>query len=280
LGRVLLKDVKSAFQTQLDTDRQWQELHYKARPDFKAAIREYEEFTAILRQSGADLHFLQTNPGTGLDSIYTRDASVVCAKGAILCNMGKPLREEEPAACQNLYSKLQIPVLGQIESPGKLEGGDVTWLAPRIMAVGQGYRTNSEGIEQLKAQLGNCIDELIEVPLPHWNGPEDVFHLMSVLSPIDEDLALVYSRLLPVPFRDRLLDLGYQLVDVPDEEFESMGCNVLALSDRRCLMLEGNSETRRRLETAGAEVYEYSGFEISRKGEGGPTCLTRPIRDG
>jgi N-dimethylarginine dimethylaminohydrolase len=121
---------------------------------------------------------------------------------------------------------------------------------------------------------------LIEVPLPHWNGPEDVFHLMSVLSPIDEDLALVYSRLLPVPFRDRLLDLGYQLVDVPDEEFESMGCNVLALSDRRCLMLEGNSETRRRLETAGAEVYEYSGFEISRKGEGGPTCLTRPIRDG
>jgi N-dimethylarginine dimethylaminohydrolase len=125
--------------------------------------------------------------------------------------------------------------------------------------------------------LGSEVDRVVPVPLPHWHGPEDVFHLMSMYSPVDHDLAVVYSPLLPVPFRQLLLKKGYELVEVPEEEFESMGCNVLAVAPRKCVVVEGNPVTRRRLEAAGAEVHEFKGREISMKGGGGPTCLTRPL---
>lgn len=143
--------------------------------------------------------------------------------------------------------------------------------------MGRGYRTNQEGIRQLTELLGDGVEEVIEVPLPHWRGPSDVFHLMSILSPVDRDLALVYSPLLPVPFREYLLARDISLVEVPEEEFESMGCNVLAVAPRVCIMLDGNPLTRERLEAAGAQVHTYRGEEISVPGGGGPTCLTRPI---
>ena len=144
-------------------------------------------------------------------------------------------------------------------------------------AVGRGYRTNDEGIRQLRALLGDSIDELIEVPLPHWRGPGDVFHLMSVISPVADDVAVVYSPLMPVPFRERLLARGIHLVDVPDEEFDSIGANVLAIGPRHAVMVAGNPRTRARLEAADVRVDEYRGREISLKGGGGPNCLTRPI---
>lgn len=167
-------------------------------------------------------------------------------------------------------------IAGRIESPGRLEGGDVIWLDARTLVVGRGYRTNADGIRQLRAILGNRV-EVVEVPLPHWHGPHDVMHLMSLISPIDHGIAVVYSQLLPVPFREWLLDRGIHLVEVPDEEFVSMGTNVLALAPRRCLILAGNPRTRAALERAGADVVEYEGTEISVKGAGGPTCLTRPL---
>jgi N-dimethylarginine dimethylaminohydrolase len=153
----------------------------------------------------------------------------------------------------------------------------VVWLDARTVAVGRGHRTNDEGIRQLRALLGEAIDELIIVPLPHWRGPADVFHLMSMLSPVDRDLAVVYSPLMPVQFRERLLDRGVELVEVPDREFDTMGTNVLALAPRISVMLAGNPRTRAALERAGATVFEYEGNEISLKGGGGPTCLTRPL---
>ena len=115
------------------------------------------------------------------------------------------------------------------------------------------------------------------MPLPHWRGAGDVLHLMSLISPVDRDLAVVYSPLLPVPFRETLIESGYRLVEVPDEEFDTMGTNVLALGPRECVMIGGNPQTRAALEAAGARVTEYVGHEISVKGAGGPTCLTRPL---
>jgi N-dimethylarginine dimethylaminohydrolase len=220
---------------------------------------------------------LPKGTGVGLDSIYVRDASVITPHGVILCRMGKPERTGEPAAQQAFFQSIGVPMLGAIQPPGTLEGGDVTWLDARTIAVGHGYRTNDAGIRQLREFLGDSIDEFIIVPLPHWRGRSDVFHLMSIISPVDHDLAVVYSPLMPVPFRERLLARGIALVEVPDEEFESMGANVLAVQPRRCLMVAGNPKTRARLEQAGAEVLEYDGAEISLKGGGGPTCLTRPL---
>jgi N-dimethylarginine dimethylaminohydrolase len=191
--------------------------------------------------------------------------------------MGKATRASEPAAQERAFESIaSVRICGRIEAPGTLEGGDVVWFDAKTIVVGRGYRTNADGIRQLRALLGPGV-EVVEVPLPHWRGRDDVMHLMSLLSPVADDLGVVYSPLLPVPFREWLLARGMRLVEVPDSEFESMGTNVLALAPRRCLMLTGNPRTRAALEQAGCEVHEYEGDEISVKGAGGPTCLTRPL---
>ena len=177
----------------------------------------------------------------------------------------------------NYFESLDIPIIGRISSPGKLEGGDIVWIDNRTVAVGVGYRSNLEGILQLKQILSDDIDEIIPVHLPHWTGPADCLHLMSNVSPIDNDLYLVYSRLLPVSFREYLLGRGIKLVEVPDEEYDSMGCNVLAISPRKVIMINKNPITQQRLEAENVEVHTYDGSEISIKGSGGPTCLTRPF---
>lgn len=277
LRRVLLKHARDAFGDQPLVDASWEELGYLGRPDFAGAVAEYDAFVSLLEELGVAVHFAPAATSTGPDSIYVRDAAVVCDHGAILCHMGKRAREAEPVALERELRRAEVPILGRVGGTGRLEGGDVAWIDENTLAVGLGYRTNGEGIRQLRGLLGSVVERVVPVPLPHWRGPGDVFHLMSMFSPVDRDAAVVYSPLLPVPFRQILLKHGYRLVEVPDEEFESMGCNVLAVGPRRCVMLEGNPVTRRRLEAIGAEVHTYRGREISVKGGGGPTCLTRPL---
>ncbi len=278
LVRVAVKHPRDAFIDQPTIARQWQELRFTEPPDLDRASHEHDLFVEALSAAGAQVHLLPRNEQTTLDSIYVRDASIVSARGLILCRMGKSQRVDEPAAQEQaaVAGHLPVTICGRIEPPGRLEGGDVVWLDERTLVVGRGYRTNADGIRQLRTILGSRV-EVVEVPLPHWQGHQDVMHLMSLISPIDHDMAVVYSRLLPVPFREWLLDRGIHLVEVPDEEFDSMGTNVLALAPRRCLMLAGNPRTRAALERAGADVIEYAGTEISVKGAGGPTCLTRPL---
>ena len=276
LGRVALRHARDAIGSQALIERSWRALGYAAPPDYARALAEYEAFSAQLTSCGADVDWLPGGDGLGPDSIYVRDATLVTPQGLVVCRMGKPARRAEPAAAGRALRESGLPVLGEITGAAALEGGDVVWLDRRSCIVGRGYRTNDEGIRQLRALLGPEV-ELCVVPLPHYRGPDDVFHLMSILSPLDHDLALVYAPLLPVPFREWLLGRGLSLVEVSDQEFESMGCNVLALAPRRCLMLAGNPLTRKRLEAAGCRVEVYDGSEISAKGAGGPTCLTRPL---
>jgi N-dimethylarginine dimethylaminohydrolase len=278
ITELVLKHARDAFRSPSAIEAEWQALNFTAAPDYGRAVDEYERLLDLLRTSGADVHMLPQAGGVGLDSIYVRDASVVCDRGVILCHMGKPQRLGEPAAHEAALRALGHTVVGAIRPPGRLEGGDVVWLDGRTLAVGRGYRTNDEGIAQLRTLVADSVDELVVVPLPHWRGAGDVFHLMSIVSPVDRDLAVVYSPLMPVPFRERLLDGGIRLVEVPDEELDSMGANVLAIAPGRCVMVAGNPVTRGRLEKAGVDVLEYEGREISLKGGGGPTCLTRPLR--
>jgi N-dimethylarginine dimethylaminohydrolase len=280
LTRVVIKPVSAAWSAPGATAAEWRDLNFTSEPDLPRARLEYERFLEMVTSTGAALLSLPAAEGTGLDSIYARDASVVTPNGVVLCRMGKPQRAGEPAAQRAAFESWGIPILGTIDPPGQLEGGDVVWLDERTVVVGQGYRTNAEGIRQFRALLGQSIDELIVVPLPHWRGPGDVFHLMSIISPVDRDLAVVYSPLMSVPFRDELVARGMRLVEVPDEEFPTMGANVLAVAPRMCVMVDGNPITQARLERAGASVVAYEGDEISLKGGGGPTCLTRPVGRG
>jgi N-dimethylarginine dimethylaminohydrolase len=274
---LVLKHARSAFGSDEKISGQWRELNYLSRPVFNKAVDEYERFIELLESFDIDIHFLQKDSITSLDSIYVRDSSVACSKGMILCSMSKTGRKEEPSAMEAAYQAWGIPIHGAIRGEGRLEGGDVVWLDDRTLVVGWGYRTNAEGIAQLERLIGDNADEVIIAQLPHWKGRDDVFHLMSIMSPIDHDLMLVYSKLMPVPLRQALLDRDIQLIEVPDSEYDTLGCNVLAIAPRRCLMPSGNPKTRNLLEKQGVEVFEFSGDEICLKGAGGPTCLTRPI---
>ena len=277
LSAVAVKHARDAFVSDAAIAAQWKSLNFSAPPDFSRALGEYDQFLEIIANTGCEIVSLPQGHALTLDSIYTRDASVICADGVILASMGKASRANEPAAQGEVMWREGWPIAGSIAPPGRLEGGDLVWLDQRTLAVGLGARTNDEGIRQLKAVLDGSFDELIVVPLPGDAGPHDVMHLMSLISPVGPDLAVIYSRLLPELFRRTLLGRGYEFVEVPDAEYETMGTNVLALGPRECVMLNGNPMTRAALEKAGAHVHVYDGEEISLKGGGGPTCLTRPL---
>jgi N-dimethylarginine dimethylaminohydrolase len=196
----------------------------------------------------------------------------------VLLLPGKEGRRTEPEATVATFEAAGVPVVGRVDLPATVEGGDTVWLDDETLLVGIGYRTNLAGVEALRTAFPGV--EVISFDLPHWNGAGEVMHLMSFISPLDRDLALVYPRIAPTRLMWMLAERGIRVIEVPDEEFETQGPNVLALGPRRALALEGNDETRRHMERAGVDVVTYRGDEISRKGDGGPTCLTRPLLRG
>ncbi|MEI7588010.1 MAG: arginine deiminase family protein [Chitinophagia bacterium] len=277
LSSLFIKKATAALIDDAHVSMYWEALNYLGKPAIEKAINEYEAFEKILKDHGAQVYYFPEDSSVNMDSIYCRDAAIATSQGMIICNMGKAGRKNEPAAQQKAYEANGIKVLGVITAPGTIEGGDVAWLDSKTLAVGHTYRTNEEGIRQVTALLKPLGVNVITVPMPHYKGPSDVFHLMSVLSPVADNIAVVYSPLIPIVFRNELMARGFELVEVPEEEFDSMGCNVLALAPRTCLMVKGNPITKSRLEAAGCKVIEYEGAEISVKGGGGPTCLTRPV---
>lgn len=274
---IFIKTAESAFISAIHLSEQWQGLNYLSQPDFDLSIIEYDAFEKCISMSGIETHHFPLDENVTLDSVYCRDAAIATDFGMIICNMGKSGRIDEPESQKRVFIVHDIPILGEIKAPGTVEGGDVAWLDEKTLAVGHSYRTNPEGIAQLKQLLEPKGVEIIVAELPHYKGQQDVFHLMSVFSPVAEDLAVVYSPLMPIKFRNELIQRGFEFVEVPEEEFESMGCNVLAIAPKKCIMINGNPKTKNALINAGCEVISYKGAEISVKGGGGPTCLTRPM---
>jgi N-dimethylarginine dimethylaminohydrolase len=255
----------------------WQRFGYLHPVDAERAEIEHSAFRAILDQAGVDVVEAGPDPAGLLDAIFAYDPSIITDKGAIILRPGKDLRRSETTLAAASYQAAGIPILARIEEPGTVEGGDTLWLDERTLAVGRGYRTNAEGIRQLQAILAQIDVDVRSYDLPHWQGAGACLHLMSLISPVAADLAVVYRPLMAVSFVQELEERGWRLIEVPDQEFDSMGCNVLGLAPGKCLMLDGNPITRARLEAAGCQVLTYAGAEISRNREGGPTCLTRPI---
>ena len=256
----------------------WAAFGWRAEPDAAAAQAEHEAFREHLEAVGACV-VCGAEPVDGdPDAIYAYDPVLLADAGAIVLRPGKPGRRREPDAVATDLGEEGIPVLGRLDAPATAEGGDMLWLDARTLLVGRGYRTNDAGIRRLRELLTGV--DVIAFDLPHVAGPEECLHLMSLLSPLDVDVAVAYPRLMPVRLVELLAERGIELVPVPDDEFATMGPNVLALGPRIALALDGNPATRRRMEAAGVDVRTYRGEEISRKGDGGPTCLTRPLVRG
>lgn len=249
--------------------------HYTARPNLELAQQEHDAFVALLGQAGVEVVYHTAPLPNHADAIFVHDPVIVSRQGAIILQMGKELRQGEEAALAQTLRQMGIPIHYTLHGQALAEGGDLLWLDEQTLAVGQGFRTNGEGLRQLAQALPDVT--LIPVPLPYYQGAEACLHLMSFISMVADDLAVVYLPLMPVPFYQYLTGRNIHLIPVPDEEFASMGPNVLALAPRHCLMLAGNPITQSRLEAAGCRVQSYTGREISLKAEGGATCLTRPV---
>ena len=252
----------------------WREYGWRAEPDADAISAEHDAFRRELEAAGAEVIVADPLPADP-DAVYVYDPAIVATKGAILLRPGKEGRRSEVEAMESELQAAGLPIAARLEPPALAEGGDTLWLDEGTLLVGIGYRTNTAGAEALARALPEV--DVLTFDLPHHHGPGEVLHLMSLISPLDADLALVYLPLMSTRLVELLHERGVELVEVPDEELDSMGCNVLALAPRVALALDGNPETQRRMEAAGVEVRTYRGEELSRKGDGGPTCLTRPL---
>ncbi len=276
LKKVAVRRPQEAFQSDAKIDAEWNDLNFHSRPDLGNAVKEFERVDALLKATGAEVIHLPAGDGLTLDSLYTHDALVVTPRGLVRPRMGKSQRRKEAAVNGAALEKLGLPIIGDITGEGKLEGGDLVWLDRQTLVAGVGYRTNVEGCRQLQKLCGDDVSVLM-YDMPHYKGRTDVFHLMSVLSPLDHDLAVVYLPLMPVRLVELLEDRGIGFVHVPDVEFDTMGCNVLALGPRHAMSVAGNPVTVERMRDVGVRVEVIDGFDICRKGEGGPTCMTRPL---
>jgi N-dimethylarginine dimethylaminohydrolase len=272
IERVLVKHPRDAYRNDETLSAQWAGLNYSGCPDYAKAVAEFENFVALLERFIPEINYLAGNPHVSIDSIYAHDSVIITNRGAVLCNMTREQRRGEPAAMAASMDGLGIPILGAISGDGRLESGDLVWIDERTLAVGRGRRSNDEGIRQLRLLLRDLIDELIVVDLP-----EPIFHLMGIISLLDNDLAVIDPLRLPESFRNSLLARGFKLLEVPPQETATLACNILALAPRKCILLSGNPQSESRLRAEDVEVFTYSGEEISLKGTGGPTCLTRPL---
>jgi dimethylargininase len=269
LRRVLVRPPRAAgFAT-------WREYGWRSEPDVGKLVEEHESFCDALAAGGAEIVLADTPLPTDPDAIYVFDPAIVSDLGAIVLRPGKSGRLVETDAIAADFEQAGVPIAARLEAPASADGGDTIWLDESTLLVGRGYRTNDDGIQALLAALPGV--EVLAFDLPHLHGSDVVLHLLSLLSPLDDDLVVAYLPLLPVRLVQLLQERETRIVEVPDDEFETMGANVLALAPRVALALEGNEETRKRLEGAGVDVSVYRGDEISRKGDGGPTCLTRPL---
>jgi dimethylargininase len=255
----------------------WRSCGWQAKPNARAIAEEHGAFCALLEEAGAEVVFAESRAEGNPDAIYTYDPALVVDEGAILLHPGKKCRRAEVEAMAQDLELAGVPVAGRLHEPEWAEGGDCCWLDERTLLVGCGYRTNEAGIARLRELLPEV--DVHAFDLPHWHGRGEVMHLLSLISPLAPDLAVVYAPLLPTRLAQLLEERRIELVEVPDDEFASMGSNVLALAPRVALAVAGNPRTRERMERVGVEVLTYRGEELS-KGDGGPTCLTRPLLRG
>jgi dimethylargininase len=272
LRRVLVRSPET-----VDLGR-WRECGWLAAPDAALAAKQHDAFCQILREGGVEVLFANADASRDPDAVYTCDPAIMSDRGALILRPGKELRRVESPAMAEDLGALGIPVVLEMAAPATAEGGDTMWLDDHTLLVGRSYRTNDAGIGALREALPGV--DVLAFDLPHLRGPDACLHLLSLLSPLDADLVVAHVPQMPIRLLELLRDRGVEIVDVPGEEFGTMGPNVLALAPRVALAVDGNPETRRRMERAGVEVFAYEGSDLSHKGEGGPTCLTRSILRG
>ncbi|MCB0908693.1 MAG: hypothetical protein KDB63_16425 [Nocardioidaceae bacterium] len=247
-------------------------------PDPARAADEHAAFVAVLEAAGAHVDVLPPTEGLA-DACFTYDPVFVAGEGMIVLQQAKPTRMAEPPVLASELAALGVPELGRLTGPARADGGDLYWLDEQTLAAGRGYRTNALAHAQLRDLLAPQGIALVPFDLPHDQGPDMVLHLMSFVSAISDDLAVVYEPLAPVALLEALAERGVRRVPVSRDEYNALGSNLLALAPGHVVIFEGAPRLTADLRTAGVEVtvVDCSQFAL---GDGGPTCLTRPLLRG
>ena len=280
LRRVLVCPPRRAGWYKPERAAQWEELGYQHTVDAAAAQAQHDALRRELEDAGAEVLTLPESHYFSLDAVYCHDASIITQHGAIILRMGKPARAAEPQRHAEYYKTQNIPILGEITEPGTVEAGDLVWLDAQTLLAGRTYRTNAEGIAQLRRMLSFVDVEVISTPLPHAAGPSVCLHLMSILSMLNERTVLVDLPMLAVETVELLNERHFGMIEIDPYERGTLACNVLALGNRKLLAIEENYKTNAWLQQAGFDVRTFPGSIIALNGGGGPTCLTRPILRG
>ncbi|MBU1101305.1 MAG: amidinotransferase [Bacteroidetes bacterium] len=254
--------------------------NYSSSPNLDIALQEHKQIVDILESYDVDVVYHDVPMQNKADAIYVFDPVYMSDYGAIILKPGKKLRQGEEIGMKHKLEELSIPILGELTGEAIAEGGDILWVDEKTLAIGIGFRTNTQAAQQIRSMLTPHGVDVLEYHLPYFYGPIACLHLLSFISIVDKNLAVIYPKLMPVPFYKMLVDKGFNFVEVPEDEFSTMAPNVLAIKPKICLMIEGNPITKKGLEDAGCKVHTYKGNEISLKSEGGPTCLTRPLWRG
>lgn len=277
LKRVLVCSPRSAGWNRPEPLARWRDLGFHHAPDFAAAQAQHEALCRELQIAGAEVIELSSADDLSLDAVYTHDASLATDFGLITTRPGKTNRIPEAAHQGAFCQRMGIPTFGEIIAPGTTEAGDIVWLDAETLLIGHGYRTNAAGIAQMRALLAPKGVEVISAPLPYGPGPSACLHLMSLISLLDDRIALVDLSWLAVETVELLKARGFRWIEIDPTERDTLACNVLALGGRRLLAIEENSRTNERLRHAGFDVLTFPGGELCINGSGGPTCLTRPL---
>jgi len=249
--------------------------HWAQPLDLDLLARQHAAFVDLLTSLGARVEVL--DPVDDMpDAIFTYDPAFVVPSGVIEFQGAKAVRAGEPPLLAAELVGLGVPLVGRLTGDATADGGDMFWLDDTTLAVGRSYRTNQAAVDQIRALVAPDGITVEVFDLPHDQGPEYCLHLMSVVSPVREDLAVVFERLAPVALLQALAVRGIETLPVPEEDYASLGCNVLTVAPGVVVIAEGNEATAAMLREHGVTVHTYAASEIN-KGEGGPTCLTRPI---
>ncbi|MCA9319903.1 MAG: amidinotransferase [Planctomycetes bacterium] len=277
LRRAAVKRPREAWLGQSEIAARHADLGFSAEPDFERAVAEHRALVELLRSCDVEVLAALEDNRTSLDSIYVHDAAHLSERGAFILAPTKPSRCQEGLALRDALRDWEIPVFSELSRGARAEGGDLVRLDADTLLVGRSHRTNELGVLRLRQAFEPLGVEVIEVPLPHWQGHRTCLHLQSMLSMIDHDLALVWKRPCPITLLELLRERGIGLVAAVESEVPAQAANVLALSPRRVVAVAGANRTRDRLERAGCEVLTFPGTEIALKGGGGPTCLVLPL---
>jgi N-dimethylarginine dimethylaminohydrolase len=280
LQRVLVSSPRTAGWNQPERTARWRDLGFQHAPDFATAQAQHDSLCCELAAAGAEVIELAPAPALSLDAVYAHDASLATDFGLIVMRPGKANRVSEGQHQGAYCLRLAIPTLANIIAPGTTEAGDILWLDPKTLLVGHGYRSNAAGIAQMRALLAPKGVEVLSAPLPYGPGPSACLHLMSLISLLDEQTALVDLPWLAVETVELLKSRGFQFIHIDDSERDTLACNVLALGGKRLLAIAENHKTNDRLRQAGFNIRTFPGGEICINGSGGPTCLTRPLLRG